>query len=133
PRLMARLVGGGFRGWDRGRRSLGEAGRDVGEDPEERAPSCVSRRDCRSPAAVPEFGDVKNEHTRIPHTDPGRRAKRPRLPSNANGYTATDLPCSIIACENHGSDPQRCRLPASFSRLRECETSILPRMVNISS
>src|SRR5262244_334910 len=56
PRLVACLVGGELRGRARGRRSLGEAGRDVGEDAEERAPSCVSRRDRRSPAAVPELG-----------------------------------------------------------------------------
>jgi len=47
-----------------GRRSLGEARRGVGEDSEERAPSCVSRRDRRSPATVPELGEgVKNEDT----------------------------------------------------------------------
>src|SRR5262249_54066575 len=49
--------GGEFRGRDRGRRSVGEARRDVGEDPEERASSCVSRRDRRSLAAVPKLGE----------------------------------------------------------------------------
>src|SRR4029453_14720521 len=62
--LWLPLGGGEPRGRDRGRRSLGEAGRDVGEDPEERAPSCVSRRDRRSPAAVPELRKgVKDEDT----------------------------------------------------------------------
>src|SRR5262249_24833948 len=57
-RLVARLVGGELRGRARGRRSLEETRRGVGEDPEERAPSRISRRDRRSRPAVPELGEI---------------------------------------------------------------------------
>src|SRR4029453_731401 len=64
PRRVVRLVGGELRGRARGRRSLGEARRDAGEDSEDRAPSRVSRRDRRSPPPVPELGEVvKDEDT----------------------------------------------------------------------
>ena len=58
---MKCLTSGVTAGELRGRRSLEEARRDVGENPEERAPSRVSRRDRRSPPAVPELGEI--DHT----------------------------------------------------------------------
>src|SRR5262249_58160549 len=63
PRVVAGLVGGELRGRARGRRSLEEARRDVGEDQEERAPSRISRRDRRSRPAVPELGEIDDTLT----------------------------------------------------------------------
>src|SRR5262249_25505703 len=58
PRRVARLVGGELRGRALVRRSLEQARRNAGEDPADRAPFRVSRRDRRRAPPVPELGEV---------------------------------------------------------------------------
>jgi hypothetical protein len=103
PRLVARLVGGELRGRARGRRSLEEARRDVGEDPEERAPSRVSRRDRRSPPTVPELGEIDHTLTGGGRVIEGRtNGYSPFAPTNRLPGASTSPPRRLIARPTYG-------------------------------